>query len=151
MISKKKFGVFGGGGGIQPILEGLKYLYDVTAVVTTSDDGGSSGELRNQGIIGVGDLRAALCAMARRDDENGLVKDVFGYRFRKTDKDVFSATFRQIIEYAIEEMGYDSYNRERVIESFQKRFKDVGLDIDQTLNIPTTTMGQEKKIIQLVT
>lgn len=144
MSSKKKIVVFGGGGGIQPVIQGLKYLYDVTAVVSTSDNGGSTGELRNQGIIGIGDLRAALCAMAKEDDENQLVRDVFAHRF-SMDRDVFSASFRQIIGYATEEMNYDPYNRERVINVFKKNLRNMGIDIDQVLNIPTTTLGQERK------
>ena len=38
--------VFGGGTGLSSILRGLKkYPIDITAVVTVSDDGGSSGVL----------------------------------------------------------------------------------------------------------
>lgn len=147
MSSKIKIVVFGGGGGIHPVIEGLKYLYDVTAVVTTSDDGGSSGELRNQGIIGVGDLRSALGAMARDDGRYKLVKDVFNHRFstNRGERDVYSATLNELICLAAEEMNYDPYNKNRVLEIYENNLRNAGLDINQPLNIPTTTWGIYRK------
>jgi uncharacterized cofD-like protein len=86
--SPKKIVIFGGGGGINPIIQGLKDLYDVTAIVSVFDDGGSTGRLRDHSGIAVGDFRNALTAMAR-GDENKAIVDVLNYRFRRNDIGVF--------------------------------------------------------------
>ncbi len=69
----------GGGTGLSMILRGLKKVADVTAVVTTTDDGGSSGRLRRDfGMPAPGDVRNCLSALA--EDEN-LVGRLFEHRF----------------------------------------------------------------------
>lgn len=80
----------GGGSGLPVLLAGLKSLaggglsgeppdLDISAVVCVSDDGGSSGRLRQAlGIPAVGDLRNCLAALAGLD--NGLT-DLFQHRF----------------------------------------------------------------------
>jgi len=48
-MGKKKTNivVIGGGTGLSTLLRGLKkYPFDITAIVTVADDGGSSGRLR---------------------------------------------------------------------------------------------------------
>src|SRR5476649_2097122 len=54
----------GGGHGLAASLSALRRVTDnLTAVVTVSDDGGSSGRLRREfGILPPGDLRKALAA-----------------------------------------------------------------------------------------
>jgi uncharacterized cofD-like protein len=58
--------VLGGGHGVAAALEALRDQgHDLTAVVTTADDGGSSGDLRRrEGGGAVGDLRRALIALS---------------------------------------------------------------------------------------
>ena len=70
----------GGGNGLANLLRGLKkYTYNLTAIVTVADDGGSSGELRkNLGILPPGDIRNCLTALA--DDEE-MLSQIFRYRF----------------------------------------------------------------------
>jgi len=70
----------GGGTGLSSLLRGLKkYSHNLTAIVTVTDDGGSSGELRkNLGILPPGDIRNCLTALA--DDEE-MLSHVFQYRF----------------------------------------------------------------------
>jgi uncharacterized cofD-like protein len=83
----------GGGTGLSTILKGLKlytvqpgepvpvgaYVADLTAVVTVSDDGGSSGRLRRElNILPPGDVRNCLVAVAA--DEN-LISKLFQHRF----------------------------------------------------------------------
>jgi uncharacterized cofD-like protein len=72
--------VLGGGHGLASLLRGLKaYTRNITAIVTVTDDGGSSGELRrNVGILPPGDIRHCLAALS--DDED-LLTQVFQYRF----------------------------------------------------------------------
>ncbi len=69
----------GGGHGLSRCLRSLTYVVDhVTAVVTTADDGGSSGRLRRQlGVLPPGDLRMALAALSPREDLVRLLQ----YRF----------------------------------------------------------------------
>lgn len=72
--------VIGGGHGLASLLRGLKeYTHNLTAIVTVSDDGGSSGELRkNIGILPPGDIRNCLAALSNDED---LLSQVFQYRF----------------------------------------------------------------------
>lgn len=72
--------VLGGGTGLSTLLRGLKrYSSNITAIVTVSDDGGSSGRLSDElGIIPPGDIRNCLVALA--DSEKQLT-DIFQYRF----------------------------------------------------------------------
>jgi len=70
----------GGGHGLAAALSAIRtYARAVTAVVNTSDDGGSSGRLRREyGIPPPGDLRRALCALA--DGDSPVVR-AFEHRF----------------------------------------------------------------------
>ncbi|MFO7881639.1 MAG: YvcK family protein [Kosmotogaceae bacterium] len=76
--------VIGGGTGLSTFGRVLKTLsVNLTFVVTITDDGGSSGRLREDlGMPPPGDIRNNLLALA--DDEN-LLSKVFSYRF-KSDK-----------------------------------------------------------------
>jgi uncharacterized cofD-like protein len=75
-----KIVAIGGGTGLSTLLRGLKrYTSNLTAVVTVSDDGGSSGRLQKElGILPPGDIRNCLVALA---DDEALVTDLFKYRF----------------------------------------------------------------------
>jgi len=79
-----KIVAIGGGTGLSTLLRGLKrYTPNLTAVVTVSDDGGSSGRLKKElGVLPPGDIRNCLVALA---DDEALVTDLFRYRFREGD------------------------------------------------------------------
>jgi uncharacterized cofD-like protein len=79
-----KIVAIGGGTGLSTLLRGLKrYTPNLTAVVTVSDDGGSSGRLQKElGVLPPGDIRNCLVALA---DDEALVTDLFRYRFREGD------------------------------------------------------------------
>jgi len=83
----------GGGTGLATLLRGLKgfvpvrsdstsdntYISGLTAVVTVTDDGGSSGRLRKDlGVLPPGDIRN--CMIALSEDEQLLAR-LFQYRF----------------------------------------------------------------------
>lgn len=72
--------VIGGGTGLSTLLRGLKnYTSNIAAIVTTADDGGSSGRIRNEfGIPAPGDIRNTLVALA---DTEPLMENLFQYRF----------------------------------------------------------------------
>ncbi|ACB85590.1 uridine diphosphate-N-acetylglucosamine-binding protein YvcK [Natranaerobius thermophilus] len=81
-----KIVALGGGTGLPNLLRGLKpYTQNITAVVTVSDDGGSSGKLRGEfGMVPPGDVRNCLLALA---DTEPLMEEIFNYRF-KTEGDL---------------------------------------------------------------
>jgi len=70
----------GGGTGLSTLLRGLKaYATHLTAVVTVTDDGGSSGRLRRElGILPPGDINDCLVALAEAEP---LMTRLFQYRF----------------------------------------------------------------------
>ena len=76
----------GGGNGLSTLLRGLKRYakagkgaLEITAVVTVTDDGGSSGRLRREfDVLPPGDIRN--CMVALSEDETLLTK-LFQYRF----------------------------------------------------------------------
>ncbi len=71
--------VIGGGTGSFTLLNGLKrYTSNITALVNMSDDGGSTGILRDElGVLPPGDVRQCLVALS----ETQKVRDLFTYRF----------------------------------------------------------------------
>ena len=73
--------VIGGGHGLASLLSGIKaYTHNITAIVTVSDDGGSSGELRRDlGVLPPGDIRNCLSALS---NDEALLSQVFQYRFK---------------------------------------------------------------------
>ncbi len=81
-----KIVVIGGGTGLSTLLRGLKqYTANLTAVVTMTDDGGSSGQLQKQlpgGILPPGDIRNCLVALA---DAEPMMQKLFQYRFKTLD------------------------------------------------------------------
>lgn len=82
----------GGGTGLSTLLRGMKsQSSNVVAVVTVSDDGGSSGRLRKElGVLPPGDIRNCLVAMA---DTEQLMCDLFQYRFKEESGSLGGHTF----------------------------------------------------------
>lgn len=74
--------VMGGGTGLSTLLRGLKnHTSNITAIVTVTDDGGSSGRLvQEKGMIPPGDIRNCLVALA--DAETSMTA-LFQHRFQK--------------------------------------------------------------------
>ena len=76
----------GGGTGLATLLRGLKrYVQaaegglEITAVVTVTDDGGSSGRLRRDfDVLPPGDIRNCMVALSR---DEALLSRLFNYRF----------------------------------------------------------------------
>lgn len=73
----------GGGTGMFAVLTGLRhYTNNITAVVTMSDSGGSSGRVRDEfGYLPPGDVRRCLLALASWDEDSLLLRQLFDYRF----------------------------------------------------------------------
>lgn len=74
----------GGGTGLSTVLRGLKLAgASPTAIVTLTDDGGSSGRLRRDlGMPPPGDVRNCLVALA---DDESVLAEVFQHRFDRGD------------------------------------------------------------------
>lgn len=82
----KKIAVLGGGTGLSALLKGLKnFPVDITAIITVSDDGKSTGKLRNEfNIPAVGDIRKVISNLSEIDED--IIK-LIEYRF-KTSSDL---------------------------------------------------------------
>jgi uncharacterized cofD-like protein len=80
-VNGAKFVVIGGGTGSFTVLSGLKtYVKDITALVNMADDGGSTGQLRDElGALPPGDVRQCLVALS----DTPKVRDLFNYRFEE--------------------------------------------------------------------
>ena len=75
--------VMGGGTGLSTALRGLKQTdVDLAAIVTVTDDGGSTGRLRRDfNVPAPGDIRNCIVALA---DAESTVGQLFGYRFEQS-------------------------------------------------------------------
>jgi uncharacterized cofD-like protein len=80
MPVKKNIVTIGGGSGTSTILLGLaKFPCNLSVIVSSADDGGSSGKLRNElGVMPPGDIRQCLLALSNTTPE---IKEFFNYRF----------------------------------------------------------------------
>lgn len=78
----KRIVAIGGGSGLSALLRGIKkYPYNITAIVTMTDDGASTGRLRREvGILPPGDIRKCIAALAKNESD---ILDLFNYRFKK--------------------------------------------------------------------
>ena len=76
----KKVVVMGGGTGISYLLKGLKdFPVDITAVITVSDNGRSTGKLRKEfHTPAVGDIRKVITSLSGIDEP---IKKMMSYRF----------------------------------------------------------------------
>jgi uncharacterized cofD-like protein len=93
----------GGGHGLATLLRGLKtYSYNITAVVTVADDGGSSGRLRrSQGIPPPGDIRNCLAALS---NDEALMTQLFQYRFSNGNQELDGHPFGNLFISALSEI-----------------------------------------------
>jgi uncharacterized cofD-like protein len=89
MIDPLRVVALGGGTGLSTLLRGLKHYVgaqsetpvDITAIVTVTDDGGSSGRLRRDfDILPPGDIRNCMVALS---EDAGLLAKLFQYRFKE--------------------------------------------------------------------
>lgn len=105
----------GGGNGLSTLLYGLKShvfpdleilpaISKLSAIVAVSDDGGSSGRLRDElQMLPPGDIRNCMVALS---EDSRLLSKLFGYRFRG-DGDLGGHNFGNIFLAALTEMTGD--------------------------------------------
>lgn len=96
----------GGGTGMPAVLRGLREALGsraadhLVAVVTMTDDGGSSGRLRAEFTLPPpGDVRNCLLALAR---DNGVLAELFGHRYA-TGRELCGHSLGNLILAALEE------------------------------------------------
>ncbi len=82
-MKNNKVVVLGGGTGMSTLLKGLKlFPLDITAVVAVSDDGKSTGRLREEfNTIAVGDIRRVITSLSETEP---LIEKLMNYRFHTT-------------------------------------------------------------------
>lgn len=107
----------GGGTGTFVTLSGLKsYPYNLSAIVTMSDSGGSNKRIRDEfGLLPTSDIRQCLIALSAEKGKTGLLRQLFMYRFEKgnglsgmTFGNLFMAALSDILgsqEEAIKQTG----------------------------------------------
>lgn len=80
----KKIVIIGGGTGTFTLLSGLrKFPSDNSVIVSTADDGGSTGRLREElDVVPPGDIRQCLVGLSYTDEN---LRKLFSYRFATGD------------------------------------------------------------------
>lgn len=79
-MDNNKIVVLGGGTGQSILLKGLKkFPFDITAVVSVCDDGGSTGKIREEfNIPAMGDIRRVVVSLSETDE---IAEKLTNYRF----------------------------------------------------------------------
>ena len=110
-----KIVAIGGGTGLSTLLRGLKeYSSNLTAIVTVTDDGGSSGMLKGDfDMLPPGDIRNCLVALA---DTEGSMQRLFDYRFEKGGG-LAGHSLGNLLLAAMKEMEGDFYKAVKEVES----------------------------------
>ncbi|PYQ48208.1 MAG: hypothetical protein DMF59_16690, partial [Acidobacteria bacterium] len=106
----------GGGTGLSTLLRGLKRYVDADgawsiarlgAIVTVTDEGGSSGALRKEfGVLPPGDIRNCIVALA---EEEHLLSRLFSYRFEQNESALAGHSLGNLLLTALTDItgGFD--------------------------------------------
>lgn len=102
--SDAKIVVIGGGTGSFTVLKSLKkYTPNITALVSMVDNGGSTGQLRDEyGVLPAGDIRQCLVALS---NSSSTMRKLFNYRFGEGSFDGHS--FGNLFLAAVEKITDD--------------------------------------------
>ena len=114
-----KLACVGGGTGLSALLSGIKQFVQakqagseiidmnrLSAIVTVSDDGGSTGRLIEEfDVLPPGDIRKLLVALSEADD---LVSSLFEYRF-SSNGDLGGHTVGNLLLIALTELNQNSF------------------------------------------
>ena len=107
----------GGGTGLSTLLRGLKRYVEAEgawsiarlgAIVTVTDEGGSSGALRKEfGMLPPGDVRNCIVALA---EEEQLLSRIFNYRFKNGDSALSGHSLGNLLLTALTDItgGFDN-------------------------------------------
>ena len=136
----KKVVVLGGGTGISYLLRGLKdFPVDITAVITVSDNGRSTGKLREEfHTPAVGDIRKVITNLSQTDTP---IKKMMSYRFN-TSSDLDGHAVGNLILTAMLDITGSLKDSIRYLSKLlDVRHKVLPLSEDSDL----TLMGQDKE------
>ena len=100
----------GGGTGLSTLLRGLKHhSSNITAIVTVTDDGGSSGRLiQDKGMIPPGDIRNCLVALA---DAEKSMTDLFQHRFRNDSGSLSGHSIGNLLIAALVDQAHGDFEQ----------------------------------------
>lgn len=120
----------GGGTGLSTLLRGLKqHSSNITAIVTVTDDGGSSGQLiKDKGMIPPGDIRNCLVALA---DAEKAMTDLFQHRFKKDSGSLSGHSMGNLLIAALVDQARGDF--EKAVESASAVLAIRGTVIPSTL------------------
>ncbi|MFA6599706.1 MAG: YvcK family protein [Candidatus Omnitrophota bacterium] len=147
----------GGGTGLSALLSGIKkYTHNITAIVTVTDTGGSSGRLRDEmDMLPPGDIRNCLVALA---DAEPLIRELFQYRFEVGEGlkghsfgNLFITALSKVtgdFEKAIAESSKVLAIRGRVIPSTLEKVTLVGEFVDGTILEGETRITDARKMLR---
>ncbi len=113
--------VIGGGTGLSSVIKGLKNvagISELSAIVTVSDNGGSTRELRySYNIPAVGDLRQVVVALSKNES---TIEEVFKYRFGDQIPGLNNHSLGNLIMSALIDIEQDFYKGiERLSDIFE--------------------------------
>ncbi|MBI4115886.1 MAG: YvcK family protein [Candidatus Omnitrophica bacterium] len=149
----------GGGTGLSTLLQGIKFFTNnITAIVTVTDTGGSSGRLRDEmDVLPPGDIRNCLVALA---DAEPLIRNLFQYRFEEGDGltghsfgNLFITALSKVtgdFEKAIRASSKVLAIRGRVIPSTLEKVTLVGEFTDGTVAEGETTITEQHKPLKKI-
>lgn len=100
----------GGGTGLSTLLRGLKHhSSNITAIVTVTDDGGSSGQLiKDKGMIPPGDIRNCLVALAEAEKS---MTDLFQHRFKKDSGSLSGHSMGNLLIAALVDQAHGDFEK----------------------------------------
>lgn len=125
-----KIAAIGGGTGLANLLAGIKSKSQrISAIVTVTDNGRSSGRLK-EGLkmLPPGDIRKCLAALSK---DNGTLKNIFEYRFKENCGDLSDHAFGNIWLAALTDY-FGSF--EKAIEESSNLLEIVGKVYPSTLD-----------------
>lgn len=131
-IKHKRVVVMGGGTGVYTVLSALKHIphFDLKAVVAMTDDGGSSGVLRDElGVLPPGDIRQCLVALSEAPE---IIRKLMNYRFENGS--MRGHSFGNVFLSALE----------KVTGSFEKSIEEIGTIIKIKGEIVPVTLDSGK-------
>lgn len=132
---KPKIVCLGGGVGTATVLKGLRNSnYELTAIVSMADDGGSAGRLRRAfSVPPPGDLVNCLAALS---EEESIIKELFLYRFKGErygkDTDIGGQKLGNLIFVALNDI-YNG-NNNKALEEFSRIISSKGRVLPATVN-----------------
>lgn len=155
----KKIVIFGGGSGLSQMLKGLKlFPIDITAVVSVSDNGGSTLRLRKDfNIPAVGDISKVMLAMSNTDQD---IINLMNYRFKQS-KSLGNHSIKNLLLTALLEQKGDFRNAIPVLSKLldiegkilpitEDNAELVGITEDGKKVYGETSITKTKKIIKKI-